>query len=251
MSRKTRSGLVLVVEDDRTLAERIGRHLHDAGYMVDFAADGKSGLHLATAGSHDAIVLGQALPGMDGTTLCRKLRHQLRKATPVLMLTRRATLDDKLQGFAAGADDFLVRPVDMRELLARLAALIRRDRRHVARELLQVADLVMDTAHLRVTRAGRELKVSPTGLKLLHILMRESPRVVSRRDIEREIWGDRLPDSDTLLSHLYALRKVIDRPFARPLLHTIHSAGYRLADLRAERRDAGTETAERNRKAVG
>jgi len=97
-----------------------------------------------------------------------------------------------------------------------------------------VGDMSLDTATLRLTRAGQELTVSPIGLKLLVILMRESPRVVSRRDIEREIWGDMLPDSDTLRSHLYNLRRVIDKPFARPLLHTIHSAGYRLADLDAE-----------------
>ncbi|HJU26565.1 MAG TPA: response regulator transcription factor, partial [Rhodanobacteraceae bacterium] len=125
-------------------------------------------------------------------------------------------------------------PFEPRELEARVRALIRRDRRQVSAEVLKVGDLTLDTATLRLTRNGEELQVSPIGLKLLTILMRESPRVVSRRDIEREIWGDTLPDSDTLRSHLYNLRKVIDKPFERPLLHTIHSAGYRLADLDAE-----------------
>ena len=115
-----------------------------------------------------------------------------------------------------------------------MRALIRRDRRQVSSEVLRVGDLVLDTATLRLTRAGLELQISPIGLKLLTILMRESPRVVSRQDIEREIWGDGLPDSDTLRSHLYNLRKVIDKPFQRPLLHTIHSAGYRLAALDQE-----------------
>jgi DNA-binding response OmpR family regulator len=113
-------------------------------------------------------------------------------------------------------------------------ALIRRDRRQVSAEVLRVADLVLDTATLRATRAEQELQLSPIGLKLLQILMRESPRVVSRRDIEREVWGDLLPDSDTLRSHLYNLRRAIDKPFDKPLLHTIHSAGYRLADLEFE-----------------
>ena len=112
-----------------------------------------------------------------------------------------------------------------------MRALIRRDRRQVSAEVLRVADLVLDTATLRVQRNGEDLQVSPIGLKLLAILMRESPRVVSRRDIEREVWGDLLPDSDTLRSHLYNLRKVIDKPYSKQLLHTIHSAGYRLADL--------------------
>ena len=115
-----------------------------------------------------------------------------------------------------------------------MRALIRRDRRQVSAEVLKVADLVLDTASLRVTRAGQEIALSPIGLRLLTILMRESPRVVTRRDIEREIWGDGLPDSDTLRSHLYNLRKIIDKPFEKTLLHTIHSAGYRLADLDAD-----------------
>jgi DNA-binding response OmpR family regulator len=162
------------------------------------------------------------------------LRREAKSATPVLMLTARDTLEDKLVGLEAGADDYLVKPFEVRELEARLRALIRRDRRQVSAGLLTVGDMSLDTATLRLTRGGQELTVSPIGLKLLVILMRESPRVVSRRDIEREIWGDMLPDSDTLRSHLYNLRRVIDKPFARPLLHTIHSAGYRLADLDAE-----------------
>jgi len=110
-------------------------------------------------------------------------------------------------------------------------ALIRRDRRQVSTEVLKIADLVLDTASMRVTRGGGELQLSPIGLRLLTILMRESPRVVTRRDIEREIWGDGLPDSDTLRSHLYNLRKAIDRPFEKQLLHTVQTAGYRIADL--------------------
>ena len=112
-----------------------------------------------------------------------------------------------------------------------MRALIRRDRRQVSAEVLKIADLVLDTASLRVTRGGNDLQLSPIGLRLLIILMRESPRVVTRRDIEREIWGDGLPDSDTLRSHLYNLRKAIDRPFEKQLLHTVQTAGYRIADL--------------------
>jgi DNA-binding response OmpR family regulator len=147
------------------------------------------------------------------------------------MLTARDTLTDKVSGLDAGADDYLVKPFAIQELEARVRALIRRDRRQVSAEVLKVADLVLDTASLRVTRAGRELQLSPIGLRLQTILMRESPRVVTRRDIEREIWGDGLPDSDTLRSHLYNLRKSIDRPFDKPLLHTVQTAGYRIADL--------------------
>jgi DNA-binding response OmpR family regulator len=228
-SREESSGLVLLVEDNRNISEMVGEYLERRGFSVDYARDGLDGLRLATDNSYDVIILDLMLPRLDGLQVCRKLRNEGKKSTPVLMLTARDTLDDKVRGLEAGGDDYLVKPFAIQELEARIRALIRRDRRQVSAEVLQVGDLVLDTATLRLTRGGRELQLSPIGLKLLTILMRESPRVVSRRDIEREIWSDSLPDSDTLRSHLYNLRKVIDKPFEQPLLHTIHSAGYRLA----------------------
>lgn len=232
--RDSHTGSILLVEDSRGISETVGEFLERRGYSVDYAADGISGLRLATSNSYDVIVLDLMLPGLDGISLCRRLRHEEKRATPVLMLTARDTVEDKLVGLDAGADDYLVKPFEIRELEARLRSLIRRMRRQVSDEVLKVGDLVLDTATLRVTRAGKELQLAPIGVKLLMILMRESPRVVSRRDIEREVWGDLLPDSDTLRSHLYNLRKVIDRPFSIQLLHTIHSSGYRLADLGVE-----------------
>ncbi|HEX6832833.1 MAG TPA: response regulator transcription factor [Rudaea sp.] len=232
--REEHAGLILLVEDNRGISEMVGEFLERRGYSVDYAADGMTGLHLATSNSYDVIVLDLMLPGLDGLEVCRRLRREAKKATPVLMLTARDTLEDKLVGLDAGADDYLVKPFEVRELEARVRALIRRDRRQVSAEVLTVGDMVLDTATLRLTRGGQELLVSPIGLKLLTILMRESPRVVSRRDIEREVWGDLLPDSDTLRSHLYNLRKIIDKPFQKPLLHTIHSAGYRVVDLDQE-----------------
>ena len=231
MRRDEPSGLVLLVEDNRSLSEMVGEYLESRGFGVDYAGDGVDGFRLATDNSYDAVILDLMLPRMDGLELCRRLRNESKKATPVLMLTARDTLGDKVNGLDAGADDYLVKPFAIQELEARLRALIRRDRRQVSAEVLRIADLVLDTASLRVTRAGTELQLSPIGLRLLTILMRESPRVVTRRDIEREIWGDGLPDSDTLRSHLYNLRKAIDRPFQKPLLHTVQTAGYRIADL--------------------
>ncbi len=229
--RDEQSGLILLVEDNRGISEMVGEFLERRGYSVDYAADGVTGLHLAVSNSYDVIVLDLMLPGIDGIEVCRKLRQDAKKSTPVLMLTARDTIEDKVTGLDAGADDYLVKPFEVKELEARVRALIRRDRRQVSQEVFRVGELVLDTATLRLTRNGKDLQVSPIGLKLLTILMRESPRVVSRRDIEREVWGDMLPDSDTLRSHLYNLRKVIDKPFEKTLLHTIHSAGYRLADL--------------------
>ncbi len=232
--REESSGLVLLIEDNRNISEMVGEYLERRGFGVDYSSDGQDGLRLAIENSYDVIVLDLMLPRLDGLEVCRRLRQEAKKATPVLMLTARDTLDDKIRGLEAGGDDYLVKPFAIQELEARVRALIRRDRRQVSAEVLKVGDLVLDTATLRVTRGGRDLQLSPIGLKLLAILMRESPRVVSRRDIEREIWSDSLPDSDTLRSHLYNLRKVIDKPFEKPLLHTIHSAGYRLAELEYE-----------------
>ncbi|WP_199099117.1 response regulator transcription factor [Dyella sp. ASV21] len=221
-------GVILLIEDDQAVASNLGEFLELRGYSVDYAADGVTGLHLAIVNSYDVVVADVGLPGLDGLQICHKLRHDARKATPVLMLTGRGSLDDKVTGLDAGADDYLVKPFELRELEGRLRALIRRDRHQAAPEVLKVDDLTLDTSTLRVERSGQPLVVTPIGLRILAVLMREAPRVVSRRDLEREIWGDELPDSDTLRSHLYNLRQVIDKPFNTALLHTIPAAGYRM-----------------------
>lgn len=231
MQDKEQAGLVLIIEDNRNISEMVGEYLEGRGFEVDYAADGIDGYRLASENTYDAIVLDLMLPRLDGVEVCKRLRSEARKATPILMLTARDTLDDKLTGLSSGADDYLTKPFAIRELEARLHALIRRDRRQIGAESLRIGDLELDPGAMRATRGGVELQLSPIGLRLLSILMRESPRVVSRQEIEREIWGDDLPDSDTLRSHLYNLRKVVDKPFGRPLLHTIQSAGYRVAEL--------------------
>ncbi|MGD8956760.1 MAG: response regulator transcription factor [Chromatiaceae bacterium] len=233
MTAQPSNASVLLIEDHRDIAEMVGSYLESRGYTIDFAEDGVTGLHLAVVNDYDAIVLDLMLPGLDGLAVCRKLREEARRDTPLLMLTARDTQQDKVTGLDAGADDYLVKPFDIRELEARVRALVRRRRGQIAAEVLRVADLSLDTGTLEVSRAGRPLTLTPTALKLLTALMRASPRVVSRQDLEREVWGDLLPDSDTLRSHLYTLRKVIDKPFERPLLHTVHGAGYRLADTDA------------------
>lgn len=233
MTAQPSNASVLLIEDHRDIAEMVGGYLESRGYTIDFAEDGVTGLHLAVVNDYDAIVLDLMLPGLDGLAVCRKLREEARRDTPLLMLTARDTQQDKVTGLDAGADDYLVKPFDIQELEARVRALVRRRRGQLAAEVLKVADLSLDTGTLEVSRAGRPLTLTPTALKLLTVLMRASPRVVSRQDLEREVWGDLLPDSDTLRSHLYTLRKVIDRPFDRPLLHTVHGAGYRLADADA------------------
>jgi DNA-binding response OmpR family regulator len=218
---------VLLIEDNEDLAANICEYLQAHGHVLDSAGDGVTGLHLAVVNAYDAIILDVMLPGVDGLALCRKLRKEARRNTPVLMLTARDTLADKLVGFEAGADDYLVKPFSLEELEARLQALVRRTR-HALDNRLQVADLVLDLDTLEAQRAGRRLELTPIGIKLLTLLMRESPRVVSRGQVEQALWGDNPPDSDALRAHIYALRSAIDKPFAVKLLHTVHSTGYRL-----------------------
>lgn len=221
---------LLLIEDHRDIAEMIAEYFEQRGFAIDHAADGVTGLHLAVSNTYDVIVADVMLPGIDGIALCRKLRDEARRDTPLLMLTARDTLHDKVAGLDAGADDYIVKPFEIRELEARVRTLLRRRRGTLGRDTLQVGDLVLDTATLAVARGGTPIKLMPIGMKLLTILMRASPRVVSRQQLEHEVWGDLLPDSDTLRSHLYALRRAIDKPFDRTLLHTLPGLGYRLAD---------------------
>ena len=225
---------LLLIEDHTDIAEMVTAYLEGRGYDVDYAADGVTGLHLAVSHSYDAIILDLMLPGMDGLELCHKLRNEARRDTPVIMLTARDTLDDKINGLETGADDYLVKPFAIQELEVRVRSLIRRHKGETAKDILSIHDLTLDTATLIVERAGRELNLTPIGLKILTVLMRASPAVVSRRELERQVWGDILPDSDTLRSHLYNLRKVIDKPFDRQLLHTIQGSGYKIVDSDAE-----------------
>jgi DNA-binding response OmpR family regulator len=228
--RESGSTTLQLIEDHRDIAEMIAEYLEQRGYVIDHAADGVTGLHLAVTNHYDVVIADVMLAGMDGITLCRKLREEARRDTPLLMLTARDTIDDKLAGLDAGADDYLVKPFEIRELEARIRTLLRRHRGALTPGTLRVADLVLDTGTMTVTRAGTPIKLMPIGIKLLTILMRASPRIVSRQQLEHEVWGDVLPDSDTLRSHLYALRRAIDKPFGRSLLHTLPGLGYRLAD---------------------
>ncbi len=221
---------ILLIEDHTDIAEMVTAYLENRGFSVDYAADGVTGLHLAVSNRYDAIVLDLMLPGMDGLSVCQKIRKDARDDTPIIMLTARDTLDDKITGLDTGADDYLVKPFAIKELEARVQSLIRRSRGEMTRDVLSVGDLTVDTSTLKVERNGVALNVTPIGLKILTVLMRASPAVVTRSELERKVWGDILPDSDTLRSHLYNLRKIIDKPFDKQLLHTIQGSGYKMVD---------------------
>jgi DNA-binding response OmpR family regulator len=218
-----------VIEDNRDILANVLDYLQLKGFSVDCAQDGLSGLHLASTGHYDLIVLDIMLPGIDGYQVCKRLREDGRNEVPILMLTARDALDDRLQGLQAGADDYLIKPFALSELVARIEAILRRSQGSRKRQL-KVADLVYDLDTLHVSRAGQPLKLNPLGLKLLAVLMQKSPAVVRREALEDALWGDDCPDSDSLRSHIHQLRQVLDKPFASPLLHTLHGVGYRLAE---------------------
>jgi DNA-binding response OmpR family regulator len=203
---------VLVIEDNNDIATNIGDYLEDRGHVVDFAGDGVTGLHLAVVNDFDTIVLDLTLPGMDGLEVCKKLRQEAKKQTPVLMLTARDALEHKLSGFDSGADDYMTKPFALQELEARLAVLARRGKGQQSR-VLQVADLNFNLDTLIVSRAGKSIQLNPIGLKLLQFLMEASPSVVTRQDLEHRVWGEELPDSDSLRVHIHGLRAAIDKPF--------------------------------------
>jgi DNA-binding response OmpR family regulator len=208
------SGIILLVEDNRPLAEAVGGYLEAKGLDVDYAADGMEGFRLAQENRYDAIVLDGNMPRMDGLEVVRRLREESRLSTPIIMVTARDTLEDKIRGLEVGVDDYLTKPFAAQELEVRLRVVIRRKRKQLHGQALRVGDLTYDPVSQHATRGGTELPLSRVGDQLLQMLMCESPRVVTRREIEREIWGDDLPNLDVLRSHLYNLRKIVDRDFS-------------------------------------
>jgi len=222
-------GRILIVEDNSDIASLLIDFFTDKGHITDYAADGLTGLHLVTINDYDVILLDLALPGIDGIDLCKKLRKELNSATPILMLTARDSIDEKLIGFDVGADDYLVKPFDLLEVYARVQALWRRSL-NSNQTILSVADLTLNFETLEVIRANQPIKLNSIRLKILRLLMENTHRVVSRREMESYIWGDDVTESDALRTHLSAIRQAIDKPYENKLLHTIHSVGYRLYD---------------------
>jgi len=223
---------ILIIEDNPDIAANLGDYLDELGHTVDFAGDGITGLHLAIVNDFDAIVLDLALPGMDGLEVCRKLRQEAGKNTPVLMLTARDRLEDKLAGFETGADDYLVKPFELQEVEARLRVLTTRGIRRASKEI-QIGDLLFNVDTLIVSRQDQEIDLNPIGLKLLRCLMEASPNVVTRAELEKEVWGEEMPDSDSLRVHIHSLRSAIDKPFGSKMIQTRHGIGYRLLESNA------------------
>ena len=226
---------ILLVEDNRNLALNVTEYLESKDYITDYAADGLTALNLVLSQTYDVILLDIMLPGLDGFELCKKLRSNNGIETPIIMLTARDSEQDKLKGFDLGADDYLVKPFSLPELEARIISLVRRTRRSLRGEQnLVVADLVYNPVMMSFKRGEVNLSIQPIPHKILVLLMQNANRVVTRREIEQEIWNDNPPDSEALRSHIYAIRREINRNSPINLLHTIHGTGYMLGEKETE-----------------
>ena len=216
---------ILVVEDETRMANIIAKGLREHSYAVDVAQDGEAGLYQASINDYDVIVLDVLLPERDGYEVCRELRSQ-GNATPILMLTARAAVDDRVTGFNAGADDYLTKPFSFREFLARIRALLRRDSQ-LRPDVLQIEDLVLDSASHRVVRGNREVQLTAKEYALLEYLARRMGQLVSRAEIAAHVWGDSFdPFSNTIEVYMNRLRKKIDGDHSMKLLHTRRGEGY-------------------------
>jgi heavy metal response regulator len=220
---------LLVIEDERKIADFIRRGLKEEGYAVDVAYEGEEGHFQATTAEYDLIILDLMLPRLDGVSLCKKLRQE-RNATPILMLTAKDEVRDKILGLDAGADDYLTKPFSFAELLARVRALLRRNELQAATEL-KVGELTLDLVTHKVNRAGRNIDLTAKEFSLLEYLMRNAGTIVTRTMISEHVWDINF-DTYTNVIDVYInyLRKKIDRGFSKKLIRTIRGRGYILEE---------------------
>tara|TARA_R110001583_G_scaffold90927_1_gene232957 strand:- start:760 stop:1437 length:678 start_codon:yes stop_codon:yes gene_type:complete len=218
---------VLVVEDNPDILASIVEYLELKGVATDAIHNGKAALELLEQAHYDLVVLDLGLPGLDGISLCQQLREQVLNPIPVIMLTARDTLEDRLQGFEVGADDYLVKPFALPELYERIKAVLKRSQQQHLRQL-QVGELHLDLEQRMATRQGQEISLDRKGYALLELLMQRSPAVVSHDQLATKLWGNDSPDSAALKSHIYRLRQLIDRPFGKAMIQSVPGVGYKL-----------------------
>lgn len=224
---------VLIIEDNQDIVASICDYLEGLGYTIDTASDGMAGLNLAITKDYDVVILDLGLPDIDGITLCRRIRQDAQQLVPILMLTARDSIENKLEGFESGADDYLVKPFSLKELTARIKILSERIRRKPASQL-QIGDLLLDVDAHKAYRAGKCIDLNPTLFRLLMFLMQNPHRAIPREELKYVVWQDNPPESDALRTHFYNLRQIVDKPFDRPLLHTVRGFGFKLTDKNAE-----------------
>lgn len=218
---------VLLVEDTQSLAAEVYDYLEDQGISVDYAAAGHEATKLAMKHNYDVIVLDVMLPDASGYDICQHMKQECSPVPAIIMLTARDSIEDKSQGFEAGADDYLTKPFSLRELLLRCKALARRQRLHQSQEV-SIGDLVINQGQKTAYREQLPLRLSQIDFKILALLVDAYPNAVSRQQMLDAIWGDARPDSDVLRSHIYVLRRELDKPFSQPMLKTIHGIGFKL-----------------------
>ncbi len=221
---------LLLVEDDSRVARAVDRGLREAGHQVEVSHDGVEGLVRAQTGIHDLIVLDILLPGMDGIEICRTIRRQGLR-TPVLMLTARDAVSDRVKGLDAGADDYLVKPFALEELLARVRALNRRSKDGIEEDVLRVGDLALDLARHEAFRGNQAIELTAKEFSLLTYLMRHSGRALTKDQITDHVWGyDSEVISNVVEIYIHYLRNKVDRGFPRPLIRTVRGVGYMIKE---------------------
>lgn len=227
MTNQTISLNVLLVEDQLSIAQNIADYMEEKGHVFDFASNGKEGLELALAHYYDLIILDLNLPVIDGLEVCKQLRAQADRHIPILMLTARDSITDKVTGFSVGADDYLTKPFSLQELEVRCIAL---SRRHLLQtdNVLTIGPLSLDRNKKQASRSGQLLDLHAMGFRILTVLAEAYPQVVSRSVLTQKIWGDQPTESDAMRSHIYQLRNVLDKPFDVPILKTVHGVGFTL-----------------------
>lgn len=218
---------ILLVDDNHNVAETIADYLELEGMIIDCAYHGEAALQLIETNHYDVIVMDIMMPKLDGISTVKKLREDYLCGTPILFLTAKQGLDDKIAAFTAGGDDYLLKPFAMQELSLRLHALANRGPRQDI-GVLKFADITLDVKTEQVERQGQQIKLSRIQTRILKLLMKRAPAIVSRVEVIESVWGDEPPGSDALRSHIYGLRTALDKGFSESRLETIHGQGYRL-----------------------
>lgn len=212
---------ILVVEDQQSIALNIADYMEQKGHVLDFASQGEQGLSLALTNQYDVVILDLNLPVMDGLEVCKQLREQATHHVPIIMLTARDSVEDKITGFTQGADDYLTKPFSLEELEVRCFALARRHLLQTT-NVLTFDQLSIDRKTQQVTRSGKRLELHSMSYRILMVLAQAYPQVVSRSKLSQKLWGDEPTESDALRSHIYQLRNILDKPFDYPMIKTMH-----------------------------
>ena len=220
---------ILLVEDNIELAGSLGDYLSEVGFEMDFVYNGKACIELVKHNQYDVIIMDIMMPVQDGLTTCRFIREVLHIDVPIIFLTAQETLDSKIEGFDAGGDDYLVKPFAPEELTCRLHALLKRRKNSSTFSQQMLGELDIDYNLRVIKRQGVQIDINELQFKLVSLLIQYAPKPVSRQLLEEELWPDGLPESDPLRTHIHNLRRLLDKPFEKPLILTVRGRGYRLA----------------------